>query len=43
MYLDIVFIKYPNVSILPKKGISLCFVISGEEVIRNQKTTAKCY
>ena len=30
-------------SIVPKKEISLCFSISQQKVIRNQKATAKSY
>ena len=43
MYLDKVLIKHLNFGIAPKKGLSLCFRISRQMVIRNQKTTAKYY
>ena len=43
IYLDKVFIKHSNMSIVPKKEISLCFSISQQKVIRNQKATAKSY
>ena len=42
MYLHKVFIKRPNICIVPKKEL-VCFPISWQEVIRNQKATAKCY
>ena len=35
MYLNKVFIKHPNICIVPKKRISLCFLISWQEVSRN--------
>ena len=44
MYLDKVFILNTRIFVLcQKKGISLCFLISREKAIRNQKTTAKYY
>ena len=42
MYLDKVFIKHLDLY-CTKKGLRLCFRISRQIVIRNQKTTAKCY
>ena len=42
MYLDKVFLKFRNMCIVPKKEL-VCFPISQQKVIRNQKATAKCY
>ena len=43
MYLDKVFIKHPNICIVPKNGISLGFPIPRQKVNRNQREAAKCY
>ena len=43
MYLDKAFIIHPNICIVPNKGISLCFPIPQQKVVKNQKATVNCY
>ena len=41
MYLDKVFIKHPNIFIVPNKRTSLCFPIYRQKVNRNKKNDCK--